>query len=290
MSGHIPDALSCDWCTEDKIVERVHKTFGGPPKLDPCSNPWSRVKAETEYTIEKSNDGLLDPWESETVFVNPPFGKGWWRPKQHLEGCDVQTTIAPNNIHCTCGAAARREYIWPQDRKAWILEAQVEILQARGSGPQLIDRLKAGDLTKKELAQVLNPEVKSLAAAKLKARFAEYQVADLGCWIQRCADEGNFAVLDHTKRFMVYPGIIGLVPAYPGTRAWHKYVWPRARAIFWPKGRLHFRLVYQNPDGTTTEKTGPAPMDCCLPYWGTGKYLEPFKAAFRDIGHVQELV
>src|SRR5690348_14824116 len=75
MAGHIPDSLSVDWCTPDKIVTPIHKVFGGPPALDPCSNPFSHIKATTEFRLDLGNDGLVDPWDGDTIFVNPPFGK-----------------------------------------------------------------------------------------------------------------------------------------------------------------------------------------------------------------------
>lgn len=79
MAGHIPDSLSVDWCTPDWIVEGVHDVFGGPPELDPCSNPNSRVGALRDLQLARGEDGLIDPWGAPTVYVNPPFGYAWYR-------------------------------------------------------------------------------------------------------------------------------------------------------------------------------------------------------------------
>lgn len=97
MAGHVPDSLSVDWCTEDRICLLLEEFFQGPVDLDPCSNRWSRVKANEAWTLENGSDGLVGNWgKYNKIFVNPPFGKGWWKPYD----------TDPN----------RRLYIWPSDR------------------------------------------------------------------------------------------------------------------------------------------------------------------------------
>lgn len=224
MAGHIPDSLSVDWCTQDSIVEGVHKALGGPPALDPCSNPHSRVGALVSYTLERGNDGLIDPWNAPTTFVNPPFGKGWYKARPD----------------------GRRDYMWPAERAALV----------SNTGP-----------------------FTGLSKAEVKKILAEYTPVSIADWIKKCAEVGHHEEADS-------PRVIGLIPAYPGTKAWQQDVWPRARAVFFPKGRLHFRLVYAQPDGSTVEKTGPAPMDCAMPYWGPTGGLQAFVDAFRKMGHV----
>ncbi len=235
MAGHIPDSLSVDWCTPDWICECLRELFGGAPDLDPCSNPYSRVGARVEFTLDKGNDGLIDPWDGENVYVNPPFGKGWWKPALHYEKCtyDEKSASGP----CTCGALGRRDYIWPGDRKA-----------------------KKAELSKADFNAWIKP----------------YTLADIGHWIKRSADYGD------QKR-----NVVGLIPAYPGTKAWQRHVWKRARAVFFPEGRLHFRLVYNTPEGIY-EKSGPAPMDCALPLWTRdNKLVDRFGDVFTQHGHVQ---
>jgi hypothetical protein len=205
----------------------LRELFGGPPDLDPCSNPYSRVGAKTEYTLEKGNDGLVDSWLFRNtyvnwlfrnIYVNPPFGKGWYKTLDD----------------------GRREYIWPSDRKA-----------------------KKAELSK----------------ADFKAWIKDYKLVDIGHWIKKCAD---------TAAGPSRSNVVGLIPSYPDTRAWHNHVWPRAQVIFFPKGRIHFRLVYSQPDGSTIEKTGPAPMACALPLWTQDPELvDRFGQVFSQHGHVQ---
>lgn len=62
-----------DWCTPPSIVESVRKCFGGSIALDPCSNEHSLVGADVEYCLPHQ-DGLREPWDHPTIYVNPPYG------------------------------------------------------------------------------------------------------------------------------------------------------------------------------------------------------------------------
>lgn len=63
---------SRDWCTPPKYIEAINKFFGEKIALDPCSNPFSLVNAETEVSLP--GDGLALQWNYKTIFVNPPYG------------------------------------------------------------------------------------------------------------------------------------------------------------------------------------------------------------------------
>ena len=72
-AGRTTHSQSVNWCTPSKYVEAIKKVFDGDIELDPCSNPWSIVGAKTEFTLPQS-DGLLEKWNHETIYVNPPYG------------------------------------------------------------------------------------------------------------------------------------------------------------------------------------------------------------------------
>lgn len=75
MAGHIASAKNENWCTPLDLVARVHRALGGPPDLDPCSNPKSVVGARR--AISRPDDGLSSDWSlARTIFCNPPFGAG----------------------------------------------------------------------------------------------------------------------------------------------------------------------------------------------------------------------
>ena len=64
---------SQSWGTPLKYVKVVKQFFGGAISLDPCSNEYSVVNAETEYRLPKK-DGLEEDWNFKTIYVNPPYG------------------------------------------------------------------------------------------------------------------------------------------------------------------------------------------------------------------------
>ncbi len=64
---------SQEWGTPEKYVSAVRKFFGGNISLDPCSNSFSIVRAETEYLLPQNN-GLHDSWDYPSIYVNPPYG------------------------------------------------------------------------------------------------------------------------------------------------------------------------------------------------------------------------
>jgi len=72
-AGRRVNSQSVHWCTPKKYVDAVKKVFGGQISLDPCSNDWSIVHAETEYRLP-DKDGLKESWNYPTIYVNPPYG------------------------------------------------------------------------------------------------------------------------------------------------------------------------------------------------------------------------
>src|SRR3546814_1591699 len=69
-AGRTVVGLSTHWGTPQKYVEAVRLAFGGTISLDPCSNIWSIVNAQTEWALPE-HDGLKNKWDFPTVYVNP---------------------------------------------------------------------------------------------------------------------------------------------------------------------------------------------------------------------------
>jgi site-specific DNA-methyltransferase (adenine-specific) len=65
MSSNTPEWATPQWLF-DVLDSIYHFT------LDPCS-AHENAKCRKHYTRE--DDGLLQSWEGETVFINPPYGK-----------------------------------------------------------------------------------------------------------------------------------------------------------------------------------------------------------------------
>ncbi len=72
-AGRTVNSQSLSWGTPLKYVNAVKRFFGGSISLDPCSNEYSIVNANTEFLLPK-NDGLKKEWDFSTVYVNPPYG------------------------------------------------------------------------------------------------------------------------------------------------------------------------------------------------------------------------
>ena len=54
------------------VLEPVRQALGGIV-LDPCTEPDNPCDAERFYTAE--TDGAAEPWDAETIYVNPPYSK-----------------------------------------------------------------------------------------------------------------------------------------------------------------------------------------------------------------------
>lgn len=59
--------------TPSYVLDPVRVDLGGSIELDPCTTEDNPVGAERFYTV--SDDGLSQPWDAETIFVNPPYSK-----------------------------------------------------------------------------------------------------------------------------------------------------------------------------------------------------------------------
>jgi hypothetical protein len=106
------DASKKDWATPPHYVEAVRRALGGSIGLDPCSNNFSVVDAETEYQLP-TTDGLKASWNYRTIFVNPPYGadrergtkiRDWLRRcaeahKEHRSEVIALVPVATNTSH-----------------------------------------------------------------------------------------------------------------------------------------------------------------------------------------------
>lgn len=65
-----------DWGTPHYILDAARDAMGGGFDLDPASNPVANqhVKAAKIYT--RDDDGLIETWHAERLWLNPPFTRG----------------------------------------------------------------------------------------------------------------------------------------------------------------------------------------------------------------------
>lgn len=79
-----------DWETPQDFYDQLNKEFSFT--LDPASTEKNH-KCDKYFTQEQ--DGLTKSWQGETVFCNPPYGRGIgaWVEKGYLESRDKDTTV-----------------------------------------------------------------------------------------------------------------------------------------------------------------------------------------------------
>ena len=117
-AGRAVTSQSVDWCTPPKYVEAVRRVFDGVIELDPCSNEWSLVGANVEWT-PPTNDGLVEDWEFNTVYVNPPYGADRSRGttiKSWLRKCSESHSLYNSEVLALVPVAANtshwKQYVW----------------------------------------------------------------------------------------------------------------------------------------------------------------------------------
>ena len=71
MNDSLFSSNTVEWETPQDFFDKLNEEFHFT--LDPCSTD-ENAKCEKHFT--KQNDGLSQDWGSETVFCNPPYGRG----------------------------------------------------------------------------------------------------------------------------------------------------------------------------------------------------------------------
>lgn len=73
-AGRTNNSDKKDWNTPPKYIIPIKQFFGGKIDLDPCSNEFSLVGAEENF-IYPENNGLIEKWNGDKIFINPPYGR-----------------------------------------------------------------------------------------------------------------------------------------------------------------------------------------------------------------------
>lgn len=117
-AGRTANSQSVNWCTPSKYVEAVKEVFGRPIELDPCSNQWSLVRAENEFSLPDRN-GLAEEWNYRTIYVNPPYGADRERRttiKHWLHKCAYAHDLFHSEVLALVPVAVNtshwKEYVW----------------------------------------------------------------------------------------------------------------------------------------------------------------------------------
>ena len=71
MGGYMATALTDRWATPPSIIEDVQSEFG-TIQLDPAADESNAV---AERFFDEEANGLIQDWNAELVYVNPPYGR-----------------------------------------------------------------------------------------------------------------------------------------------------------------------------------------------------------------------
>lgn len=79
-----------DWATPQSFFNRLDNEFNFT--LDPCAN---ELNAKCPKFFTKDDDGLIQSWAGERVFMNPPYGRviGDWVRKAYEEAQNDNTVV-----------------------------------------------------------------------------------------------------------------------------------------------------------------------------------------------------
>lgn len=88
---------SDEWYTPADVLARVIRVLGSI-ELDPCSNSHEAPNVPAMRHFTRADDGLAQEWRANTMFMNPPYGRGIdaWIEKlcDAFEAGDIQAAIA----------------------------------------------------------------------------------------------------------------------------------------------------------------------------------------------------
>lgn len=109
-AGRINTSKNFHWCTPQWLAKRISAFLGGID-LDPCGHPKSVVGARRQFLLPTA-DGLVEPWNARTIYVNPPYGadrergttiRDWLSrcAEEHHSGAEVVALVpvATNTSH-----------------------------------------------------------------------------------------------------------------------------------------------------------------------------------------------
>lgn len=125
INSGMMSSLTDDWATPIVFFNQLNEEFHFT--LDPCAYPYS-AKCDRYFTAE--DDGLVQDWGQEVVFMNPPYGRGIgvWLRKARLSALAGATVV--------CLIPSRTDTAWWHEEV--MLAAEIRLV---------VGRLTFGDAT-----------------------------------------------------------------------------------------------------------------------------------------------
>lgn len=119
------------WSTPQDFFDELNNEFHFT--LDPCADDYNH-KCEKYYT--EADDGLLQDWEGEIVFCNPPYGKAIkdWVRKAYIEGCKPNTTVVLL-IPARTDTAYFHDYIYHEAKEIRFIRGRLKFGNSKNAAP-----------------------------------------------------------------------------------------------------------------------------------------------------------
>lgn len=120
------------WATPQKFFDELNSEFNFT--LDPCADEFNH-KCSKYFT--KEQDGLVQSWENETVFCNPPYGKevGKWVQKCFEEveagGCECAVMLIPSRTDTRWF----HDYIYKKASEIRFIKGRLKFGDSKNSAP-----------------------------------------------------------------------------------------------------------------------------------------------------------
>ena len=121
---------SNEWATPQYLFDKLNSEFNFT--LDPCATK-ENAKFDKYYTVE--DDGLIQDWSNDVVFMNPPYGrdiKHWIKKayEEHMKGATVVCLI-PSRTDTTYW----HDYIFGKASDIRFLRGRLKFGDSKNSAP-----------------------------------------------------------------------------------------------------------------------------------------------------------
>lgn len=119
---------SGEWATPNEFFRRLNHEFHFT--LDACATP-NNTKCQRFFT--KAQDGLLQDWGKECVFLNPPYGRqiAAWLAKAREATTRGATVVAL--IHARTDTRWFHQYVWPFADEIRFVKGRLRFAKSGGS-------------------------------------------------------------------------------------------------------------------------------------------------------------
>ncbi len=129
MSVHFSSKTN-EWSTPQAFFDELDKEFNFT--LDPCATH-DNAKCEKYYTIE--DDGLLQDWSKDIVFMNPPYGREikHWVQKAYEESLKGATVVCL--IPARTDTSYWHEYVFDKADDIRFIKGRLKFGDGKNSAP-----------------------------------------------------------------------------------------------------------------------------------------------------------